>query len=128
MRSDLLLKLADGLENYVKDEWWTYTYTFTDGFDKQKCGSLACAIGWSVPLMGDPRLQFSKNGYLQLDGEDTWDIDIMSKYYNIPINDANAIFSEAKTYDKYWNDVTRLDVAAKIREYVASDGKLFENT
>jgi hypothetical protein len=125
MDAEKLLKLADGLENYVKDKWWNYGRYYDRGFPTQECGSLACAIGWSVPIMNDPRLRFDKPSdrcycySIYLDGKnDIYNETIMAQYFDIPYEDAERIFNSPSSYGKSYDEVTRLDVAKMIREYV----------
>ena len=42
-----LLKLAKFLEEYVKDDWFNLDTWSTEGFQKEQCGSVACALGWA---------------------------------------------------------------------------------
>ena len=46
MRKDRLTKLANFLEEKVKPQWFDLGIFCSRGFEKQKCGSVACAIGW----------------------------------------------------------------------------------
>ena len=43
-----LLKLADFLENEVKDSWFALSSWATKGFTKKECGTTACAAGWAT--------------------------------------------------------------------------------
>jgi hypothetical protein len=125
MNKEKLLKLADGLENYVKDEWWNFSKFWQPGFPEQVCGTAACAIGWAPALMDDPRLKFANN-YIYLDDERIFPFQLGNKYFELSHRHSILLFENASTYKKsYLREVTRLDVAAKIREYVASDGALF---
>lgn len=127
---EALEKLADGLENYVKDEWFNMRHWTTPGFHKKKCGSTACGLGWAVPLIQDPRLQFDAFGDITLDGRNDddhadfkgyeWSYDsnvfIAKDYFDIPIKDAADIFY-SDDYPSGWN-ATPQQVAAKIRDYI----------
>jgi len=126
MNADKLLKLADGLENYVKDEWWNFSSFWQPGFPEQVCGTAACAIGWAPALMDDPRLKFFNNT-IHLDGKPIVPYDVGRKYFDIPQRHSERLFEYAFDYQKvYLRDVTRHEVAAKIREYVASNGTCFD--
>jgi len=124
MNAEKLLKLADGLENYVQDEWWRYETWFTSGFPEKVCGSAACAIGWAPQLMGDPNLKYVKDEFgsydIVLDGFDgIMYCTIIAKYFDIPVWHAGYIFENEATYNQAkLRDVTRQDVAKCIRDYV----------
>ena len=127
MDAEKLLRLANGLENYVRDEWWNYGKFFSLGFPTHTCGSVACAVGWSVPIMDDPRLQFKEHTYpagyyITLDGNRLHPYELMmAKYFDIPYDDAESIFNDPDSYGKLYAEVTRNDVAAKIRKYVTDN-------
>lgn len=42
-----LRKLAGFLDHDIKDDWFDLNVIADPGFDKRKCGTAACAIGWT---------------------------------------------------------------------------------
>lgn len=48
-----LRTLADFLEAKVKKEWFKIHIFFEQGFEEQKCGTRACALGWATQCFPD---------------------------------------------------------------------------
>lgn len=131
MNAEKLLKLADGLENYVKDEWFSFGNWYDRNFPDQACYTVGCAWGWAPQILDDPDLKYEKDSFgnyaISYKGKARVHNheDIIAECFDIPIGDAIDIFTNPMTYDKYWSEVTRLDVAAYIREYVTNNSDVY---
>ena len=56
MRSDRLTKLADYLEQNVRDEWFNLQVWGDPGFERMECGTMGCAIGFYCTAFPDEGL------------------------------------------------------------------------
>ena len=67
IHKDRLLKLADYLENKVKDEWLNMYSWASKGFKTKTCGSTACALGWATVVFPEDLVLHGTNSPLCVD-------------------------------------------------------------
>ena len=60
-----LLKLADFLEQKVKDSWFDLGTWGDKGFPKKECGATACAAGWATVCFPRSGLTLLPNSYVE---------------------------------------------------------------
>jgi len=121
MRTDRLEKLADYLENHVKDEWFDITRFASPGFAEKKCGTVGCAIGFYCTQFPEEGLRIAK-----IPGSTFITV---CEVGEVPDYRASAIscvsrhfdITREQTKELFYNILarkTRFDVAAGIRELI----------
>jgi len=121
MRSKLLLKLADFLDNLPRKRFNICVFGDKD-FSPKECGTQACALGWAPTAFPRSNLWLSDDDWYynkQVNYKDTKgkiyrDERAGAKFFDIPKEHAFKLFVESADNKK----LTRKQMAKKLRAYV----------
>lgn len=128
MRKALLLKLADFLATKVPRQRFCMGSFFDEGFEKDICGTKACACGWAT-------VAFPRSKFKIVESLSTWNKEVSenhlqyedndgviykyfkaaAKFFDIPLKYANELFDP---YNDYHLNATPKQQAKIIRQFV----------
>ena len=126
MHADKLLRLADFLQNDVKDDWFNLNHFADWGFNEKKCGTTACALGWASQVpewQGVITLVESKLiGEVNVCYNDYRNFDAGEKFFDIDDEACSYLFYPAK-----YVDTGKQAVIDRILFFVKNEGKIMDD-
>ena len=119
-----LRKLADFLENEVKEKWFDMRVIADQGFDVQECGTAACCLGWTPSVFPRSGVELVRNSNdpdyyeLELRYESLEGFAAGALFYSLTEDETEYLFEPSQyPYVNGERSLTRRVVVKRIRDF-----------